>query len=79
MIKLLTGKNALITGASRGIGRGIALELAQQGANVAFTFLSSPDKAAELEKELQTLGVKAKGYQSDASEFKAADELINNI
>ncbi len=79
MTRILSGKNALITGASRGIGRGIALELAQQGANVAFTFLSSPDKASELEKELQAMGVKAKGYQSDASEFKAADELITNV
>ncbi len=79
MIKLLTGKNALITGASRGIGRGIALELAQQGANVAFTFLSSPDKASALEKELQSLGVKARGYQSDAADFKAAEDLINTV
>jgi len=79
MIKILTGKNALITGASRGIGRGIALVMAQHGANVAFTYLSSPDKALELEKELVAMGVKAKGYKSDASDFKAADELINNI
>lgn len=79
MLKLLSGKNALVTGASRGIGRGIALELAQQGANVAFTFLSSPDKAAELEKELQSLGVKAKGYQSDASDFNAAETLVNQV
>ncbi len=79
MIKLLNGTNALITGASRGIGRGIALVLAQNGANVAFTYLSSPEKAQELEKELQAMGVKAKGYKSDASEFSAADELITNI
>jgi len=79
MIKLLNGTNALITGASRGIGRGIALVLAQNGANVAFTYLSSPEKAQELEKELQGMGVKAKGYKSDASEFSAADELITNI
>jgi len=79
MIKILTGKNALITGASRGIGRGIALVMAQHGANVAFTYLSSPDKALELEKELTAMGVKAKGYKSDASDFKAADELISNI
>lgn len=79
MIKLLNGTNALITGASRGIGRGIALVLAQNGANVAFTYLSSPDKALELEKELQGMGVKAKGYKSDASEFSAADLLITNI
>ncbi|MFN0190051.1 MAG: 3-oxoacyl-[acyl-carrier-protein] reductase [Bacteroidia bacterium] len=78
-MKLLNGTNALITGASRGIGRGIALVLAQNGANVAFTYLSSPEKAQELEKELQSMGVKAKGYKSDASEFSAADELITNI
>ena len=79
MIKLLNGTNALITGASRGIGRGIALVLAQNGANVAFTYLSSPEKAQELEKELKGMGVKAKGYKSDASEFSAADVLITNI
>jgi 3-oxoacyl-[acyl-carrier protein] reductase len=79
MTKLLSGRNALVTGASRGIGRGIALELAKHGANVAFTYLSSPDKAALLEKELLDLGVKAKGYQSDASDFKAADELITRV
>lgn len=79
MTKLLSGRNALVTGASRGIGRGIALELAKHGANVAFTYLSSPDKAAVLEKELLDLGVKAKGYQSDAADFKAAEELIQNI
>lgn len=79
MTKILQGFNALVTGASRGIGRGIALELAQQGANVAFTYLSSPEKAAELEKELQHMGVKAKGYRSDASEFAAAEELITNV
>ncbi|MBP7245620.1 MAG: 3-oxoacyl-[acyl-carrier-protein] reductase [Bacteroidia bacterium] len=78
-MKLLNGTNALITGASRGIGRGIALVLAQNGANVAFTYLSSPEKAQELEKELQGMGVKAKGYKSDASEFSAADALITNI
>lgn len=79
MTKLLSGRTALVTGASRGIGRGIALELAKHGANVAFTYLSSPDKAAVLEKELLDLGVKAKGYQSDAADFKAAEELIQNI
>ncbi|MFM1744395.1 MAG: hypothetical protein RLZZ630_332, partial [Bacteroidota bacterium] len=79
MTKLLSGRNALVTGASRGIGRGIALELAKHGANVAFTYLSSPDKATLLEKELLDLGVKAKGYQSDASDFKAADELITQV
>jgi 3-oxoacyl-[acyl-carrier protein] reductase len=79
MTKILQGFNALVTGASRGIGRGIALELAQQGANVAFTYLSSPEKAAELEKELQSMGIRAKGYRSNASEFAAAEELITNV
>lgn len=78
-MQLLTGKNALVTGASRGIGRGIALQLAKQGANVAFTYLSSPDKAAELEAELTALGVKAKACRSDAADFKAAEDLITEV
>ncbi len=78
-MKLLQGKNALITGASRGIGRGIAIEMAKQGANIAFTYLSSPEKAAELEKELEALGIKAKGYRSDAADFKSAEDLINEV
>ncbi len=79
MDKLLTGKTALVTGASKGIGRGIAIKLAQQGANVAFTYLSSVVKGQALEKELQSFGVNAKGYQSDASDFKAADELVSSV
>jgi 3-oxoacyl-[acyl-carrier protein] reductase len=75
-MKLLEGKVALVTGASRGIGRGIALNLAKNGASIAFTYLSSPEKAAELEQELSSFGVKSKGYRSDASGFKAAEELI---
>ena len=78
-MKLLEGKTVLVTGASRGIGRGIALKLASEGASVAFTYLSSPDKAAELETELKAVGGQAKGYKSDASDFKAAEELITNI
>ena len=79
MNRLLDGKTALITGASRGIGRGIALKLAAEGANVAFTYLSSPEKAKPLEEELKQFNIKAKGYQSDAADFKAAEELINNV
>ncbi|MFN5712873.1 MAG: 3-oxoacyl-[acyl-carrier-protein] reductase [Bacteroidota bacterium] len=78
-MKLLEGKSALITGASRGIGRGIALKFAEHGANVAFTYLSSVEKGLELENELKAFGVQAKGYRSDAAEFKAADELINQM
>jgi len=78
-MKLLTGKTALVTGASRGIGRGIAIRLAEEGANVAFTFLSSPEKGMELEKQLQDFGVKAKGYRSDAADFKAAEELVTDV
>ncbi len=79
MNRLLEGKTALITGASRGIGRGIALRMAEEGANVAFTFLSSPDKAKALEEELKKFNIKAKGYQSDAADFKAAEQLINDV
>lgn len=78
-MKLLQGKTALITGASRGIGRGIALTFAQQGANVAFTYLSSVEKGQALEKELEAFGIKAKGYRSDAADFKAAEELVNAV
>ncbi|HEY6160480.1 MAG TPA: 3-oxoacyl-[acyl-carrier-protein] reductase [Bacteroidia bacterium] len=78
-MKLLNGKVAVITGASRGIGRGIATRFAEQGANVAFTYLSSVDKGMELEKELSSFGVKAKGYRSDAGDHKAADELVKAV
>jgi 3-oxoacyl-[acyl-carrier protein] reductase len=78
-MKLLQGKTALITGASRGIGKGIAVKFAEQGANIAFTFLSSVEKGKALEAELAAYGIKAKGYQSDAADFKAADELVNSV
>jgi 3-oxoacyl-[acyl-carrier protein] reductase len=77
--KLLSGKTALVTGASKGIGKGIAEKLAEQGANVAFTYLSSVEKGQALEQELRKFGTKVKGYRSDASDFKAAEELINDI
>ncbi|WP_271405057.1 3-oxoacyl-[acyl-carrier-protein] reductase [Tenacibaculum soleae] len=78
-MKLLENKTAIITGASRGIGRGIALEFAKQGANIAFTYSSSVDAANALEKELTDLGVKAKGYQSNAADFDAAQELAKEV
>lgn len=78
-MQLLQNKVALITGATRGIGRGIALNFAQNGANIAFTYVSSEEKAKAFEAELQALGIKAKGYKSDAGDFKAADELVTNV
>ncbi len=78
-MKLLENKVALITGATRGIGKGIALKFAEQGANIAFTYASSEEKAIALEKELNALGIKAKGYKSDAGNFKAADDLVTAV
>jgi len=77
--KLLSGKIALVTGASKGIGKGIAEKLAEHGASVAFTYLSSVEKGQALDQDLQKHGTKIKGYRSDASDFKAADELINAV
>ena len=78
-MKLLEGKIALITGASRGIGRGIAKAFAAQGASVAFTYLSSVEKGQALEAELAAEGVQAKGYRSDASDFDQAQELADQV
>ncbi len=78
-MKLLENKTALITGATRGIGKGIAEVFAQHGANVAFTFSSSVEAATALENDLKSFGVKAKGYQSNAANFDAAQELAKNV
>ena len=78
-MKLLEGQTVIITGASRGIGKGIAKVFAQQGANIAFTYRSSDEKAKQLEKELSRNGCKAKGYKSDASDFDAAQQLTSDI
>jgi len=78
-MKLLEGKTAVITGAARGIGKAIAVKLAEQGANIAFTDLEYNDAAIEVEKQLQALGVKAKGYASDASKFEETQNLIDQI
>ena len=74
-MKLLDGKNIVVTGASKGIGRAIATRLASEGANIAFTYLSSVEKGEALVAELEAFGVKAVGYRSDASDFNAAQEL----
>jgi 3-oxoacyl-[acyl-carrier protein] reductase len=78
-MKLLEGKTAIITGASRGIGRGIAEVFAKHGANVAFTYSSSAEAAKVLEDELIALGVKAKGYQSNAADFNEAQKLVDDV
>ncbi|MDV7138888.1 3-oxoacyl-[acyl-carrier-protein] reductase [Maribacter sp. TH_r10] len=78
-MKLLEGKNVIITGASRGIGKGIAQIFADHGANVAFTFSSSEGPALELEKELTAKGVKAKAYKSDAASFEASEQLVADV
>ena len=78
-MNLLQNKTALVTGASKGIGRAIALKFAAHGANVAFTYLSSVEQGQALEAELAALGIKAKGYRSDASDFSQADKLINDV
>ena len=78
-MKLLQGKTALVTGASKGIGRSIALKYAEQGANVAFTYLSSVEQGQALEAELAAKGIKAKGYKSDASDYAQAEKLVNDV
>ena len=78
-MKLLENKVALVTGASRGIGEAIALKFAEHGANVAFTFLSSEERAKALEEKLAAMGVKAKGYKSDAGDYKASEQLAADV
>jgi 3-oxoacyl-[acyl-carrier protein] reductase len=78
-MKLLENKNTLITGATRGIGKGIALEFAKQGANIAFTYNSSIEAAQNLENELNAYGIKAKGYQSNAASYEAAQDLAKEV
>jgi len=76
---LLKDKNVIITGATRGIGKGIALEFAKQGANIVFTYSRSVDEAKSLEKELSYFGIKVKSFQSDASKFDDAHSLIEKV
>jgi len=78
-MKLLEGKTAIVTGASRGIGKAIALKFAQEGCNIAFTDLFADENMKNTEAELQALGVKAKGYASDASKFEDTDKVVSEI
>ncbi len=75
----LKGKTVIVTGASRGIGKGIAQTLAKEGANIAFTYVSSVEKANAFEAELNASGIKAKGYQSNAADFSEAEKLVDEI
>lgn len=78
-MKLLEGKTALITGSARGIGKAIALKFAQEGANIAFTDLKIDEVAEETEKEIAALGVKCKGYASNAADFNQTEEVVKTI
>jgi 3-oxoacyl-[acyl-carrier protein] reductase len=78
-MKLLENKVAIVTGASRGIGEAIALKLAEHGAHVAFSYLSSEEKAKTLEEKLKTLGVKAKAYKSNAGVFADCEAMVNDV
>ena len=78
-MKLLESKVAIITGGSRGIGKSICETFAQNGCNVAFTYNSSKESAENLSKELNKLGVKAKAYKSDASNFNDATKLVEDV
>ncbi len=76
---MLKGKVAIITGATRGIGKGVAIKFAQNGADVAFTYVSSEEKAKLVEQELASFGVKAKGYKSNAADMKSATDLVEQV
>ena len=76
---LLEGKTALVTGATRGIGRAIALKYAAEGANVAFTYRSQHEAAQSLKEEIEALGAKAKGYASDAADFEQAHNVVSEV
>ncbi len=78
-MKLLENKTALITGASRGIGRGIAQNFVEQGCAVAFTYSSNSEAAETLVRELSTTGVQVKAYQSNAADFEAAQKLVDDV
>lgn len=75
----LTGKTAIITGASRGIGKQIALKFAEHGANIAFLHFKDTEKAAETVKEIEALGVKAKGYECNVADFEASKAVIDQV
>ena len=78
-MKLLEGKIVIITGAARGIGEAIALRMAEHGAHIAFSFLSSEEKAHVLENKLRSFGVKARGYKSNAGSYDDCEKFVNEV
>jgi 3-oxoacyl-[acyl-carrier protein] reductase len=80
-MKLLEGKTAIITGAARGIGEAIAIKFAEQGCNIAFTYVSdsSIEKANALEDKLTALGVRAKAYKTNAGDYAASEIFVNDV
>lgn len=78
-MKLLAGKIVIVTGAARGIGEAIAVRMAEQGAHIAFSFLSSEEKAKTLEHRLRSLGVKAKGYRSNAGSYEDCEKFVSEV
>ena len=76
---MLENKVAIVTGGSRGIGEAIVLKLAESGANVAFTYVSSEEKAKSLEEKVQAIGVKVKSYKSNAGDFKDCENVVNEV
>jgi len=78
-MKMLENKVAIVTGGSRGIGEAIVLKLAESGANVAFTYVSSEEKAKSLEEKVQAIGVKVKSYKSNAGDFKDCENVVNEV
>ncbi|MDE7496167.1 MAG: SDR family NAD(P)-dependent oxidoreductase, partial [Muribaculaceae bacterium] len=78
-MKLLQGKTALITGAARGIGKAIALKFAAEGADIAFTDLVIDENGKQTEEEIAALGVKCKGYASNAADFQQTHEVVEQV
>jgi 3-oxoacyl-[acyl-carrier protein] reductase len=78
-MKMIENRVAIVTGGSRGIGEAIALKLAENGTHVAFSYLSSEEKAKTLEEKLQSFGVKAKAYKSNAANFSDCEKMVNEV